>query len=398
MRLLVILSNYPFPPQTGSSIVAFNTLKLLSLRHQITLICPRKLDGEDEFNVLFKKVEFVTEIKVTWLIKWITFLFRVLGGAPPTTSLTFSSSMVEKVRNEVNKSEFDVILLFEMNAIQYCPSSCFDKLAVNIEDPQSIKLHRVAKLSVLPFWRRAVYFVLGNLTSAYEKRTLHKIRTVFLLSSEDINDMHKQGGYKNLAHVPYGAEPVASTKIRPYSDRERVIIISGNMFHPPNVDGVLFFLVSIFPLILRGYPSALLWIVGANPDERIAAAAENFGNQVVITGRVDDLAGYIKRATVSVCPVRLKIGVQTKILEALSWGTPVVTTSAGNSGIGGVSGTHVWVEDDEHMMAQRVCELLCGKNWERMSTAGRKLVTEHFSWEKSTAQLEHHLETIGANS
>jgi glycosyltransferase involved in cell wall biosynthesis len=168
------------------------------------------------------------------------------------------------------------------------------------------------------------------------------------------------------------------------------------MFHLPNVDGALFFLQDIFPLVVRDYPSTVLWIVGADPDVRIRDAATRFGEHVVITGRVKDMSDYLKRAKVSICPVRLKIGVQTKILEALSWGTPVVTTSAGNSGIGGLAGGELWVEDDPSLFAGRVVELLRGKNWDALSKGGRQLASERFSWENSASELEQHIMSIHA--
>ena len=176
-----------------------------------------------------------------------------------------------------------------------------------------------------------------------------------------------------------------------YKARKKTIIFSGNMYHPPNVDGAIFLLKDIFPLIIQQHPHAILWIVGANPDNRIYKAAEKFGDNVVVTGRVENIDDYIKCSTVSICPVRLKIGVQTKILEALSWGTPVVTTSAGNSGINGVTGTHLWVEDTPELIAKRVCDLLKGHDWPKLSKQGRLLVTENFSWKGSVAHLEQHI-------
>jgi glycosyltransferase involved in cell wall biosynthesis len=177
--------------------------------------------------------------------------------------------------------------------------------------------------------------------------------------------------------------------------RERgMIIFSGNMYHGPNVDGALFFLREIYPTILSRYPGATLYIVGSHPDVRVVAAAQAYGPRVVITGRVRDMSEYLARAMVSVCPVRLQIGVQTKVLEALAHGTPVVSTSAGNSGIQGYSGSELWVEDDPLRFAARVISLLEGDGWLAFSERGRKFVAEQFSWERSAAELEIHVEEL----
>jgi glycosyltransferase involved in cell wall biosynthesis len=398
MKLLAVMTHYPFPPLVGSTIVAYNSMKHLSKHHSIDLICLLPMRDRVNPAEFVERLELVTQKKVSRLAMWMRYLLYMLAGTPSSVSAYASNAMKDKVSKIIECGKFDAILLFEMSAIQYCPPSCYSKLIVNIEDPQSIRLYRVAKLPIWSLWQRTKQFVLIRLTACYENRVLPKMAKVLLLSKADIHDMREQKGYGNLEFVSYGVYQMDSAKIVSYENRERVIVFSGSMNHMPNVDGALLLLRDIFPLILRQYPSALLWIVGTEPDNRIYEAAAKFEKQVVITGRVDNMAEYIKHATVSICPVRLKIGVQTKILEALSWGTPVVTTSAGNSGIGGVSGTHLWVEDAPHLLAKRVVELLQGHNWSWLSEEGRKLVAERFTWEGSAAQLDQHLKSLVASN
>ena len=398
MKVLVVMVNYPFPPRTGSSIVAYNSMKYLSKQHRIDLVCLQPLEDLLEPAVFVERVDLVTQKKISQLAKWVRYLSYMLMGEPPSVSAYASRSMKNKVRSEIEGGKYDAILMFEMSAIQYCPYSSFHKLIVNIEDPQSIKLRRMADLPIWSLWQKVKFFASIRLTASYESRHLHKLARVLLLSEADVHDMSKEGSYNNLAHMPYGVDQRDLTEIAGYEDRERTIIFSGSMYHPPNVDGALFLINDILPLILQVHPSATLLIVGADPDDRIFEAAAKFGKQIVITGKVDDIAGYIKRASVSICPVRLKIGVQTKILEALSWGTPVVTTSAGNGGIGGISGTHFWVEDEPLQFAQKVVELLQGRGWATLSEEGRNLVIERFSWEGSVAQLEQQIESVVASN
>jgi glycosyltransferase involved in cell wall biosynthesis len=216
-----------------------------------------------------------------------------------------------------------------------------------------------------------------------------------ILVHDDSTDLRNQLNCSNIGYIPYGIDTHPSDKIIQVKQRtEGMIIFSGNMHHPPNVDGAMFFLQQILPLVLKTYPNAKLWIVGASPDEKIREEARAFGDHVIIPGKVADLSEYIRQAMVSVCPVNLKIGVQTKILEALAWGTPVVTTSAGNSGICGSSGQDLWVEDNPKIFAERVVSLLKVENWEKISGSGRDLAYRKFSWPRSAAILEHLLEKI----
>lgn len=233
----------------------------------------------------------------------------------------------------------------------------------------------------------------------YERQVLPKLAKVLLLSRADVDDMRSKRKLNNLSWVPYAVDQSVNARPLGREDRdEGTIVFSGNMDHLPNVDGALYLLRSVFPLILNLYPSATLKIVGANPSTRILNAATPFKERVIVTGRVPNLADHLRRAVVSVCPVRLKIGVQTKVLEALSWGTPVVTTSAGNSGVEGVSGQHLWVEDDPKSFAGRVVALLNGQHWLNLSQAGKRLVDERFSWNRSVKKLEAQLSFLSTDN
>jgi glycosyltransferase involved in cell wall biosynthesis len=384
MRLLVVMQDYPLPLTTGSKIVAYHSMKYLAKRHSIDFVSFMPEHDTDN-NITF--ITRQTLVSRTDLPVALCIVAKVLGI--PTLAVI---NLRKTVTLMLKQKSYDAVLLFGMTAIQYCPPESYEKLFVNIEDPQSLRFSRIAELSVLSLRQKIQYRVLKYLWARNEARLLPRLAKVFLLSECDKEEMAKLGAYDNLAYLPYGVNINAFEKTFTYEERERAVIFSGNMDHPANVDAALWLLTDIFPCILKACPAVKLWIVGANPDPRIRALASAYGDQVVITGRVDDLKMYIKRATVSICPVRVKIGVQTKILEAMACSTPVVTTSAGNRGINGVSGRELWVEDNPACLAQKVVDLLLAKDWAYLSEQGKKLVETRFTWEASVEQLEQYLE------
>lgn len=206
--------------------------------------------------------------------------------------------------------------------------------------------------------------------------------------------MRARTGLQNIYTVNYGISLSEPKSVLSFNSRDIPIIILGNMFHLPNIVGCLNFLSDVFPIVLESCPSAVLWIVGSNPDKRIVEAAKKFGPHVVITGKVASLLDYLRRAKVSICPVTLAIGVQTKILEALSVGTPVVSTADGNNGIGAVSGHALWVEDDNSLFAKRVTQLLDGLYWDEISSQRYRFVSTQHSWERNVSMLNSHLSSF----
>ena len=390
-----MMTFYPFPPRVGSAVVAYNNIKEISKKYSVYFICLDFAKEPDDFANFVEQIEFVSPKKIPRFIRLFRYVIYYLLGIPFLPTPYMLHKMQMRVRELIESDKFDAILLYDIVAIRYCPPTIYKKVIVNVEDPQSIKIDRMNRLPLWSLWQKVKLFVHARLTERFENRYFPKMAKVLLLSEADIWDMREQGGYNNIGFVSYGVNKRSIEEIVGYEDRtEGMIVYSGSMFHPPNVDGALFFLQHIFPLVLQEYSAAVLWIVGAEPDARIRDAAVCFGEHVIITGRVNDMSEYLRRAKASICPVRLKIGVQTKILEALSWGTPVVTTSAGNSGIGGCSGSELWVEDETSIFASRVVALLRGEGWHRLSEEGRKLVEERFSWERSAMELEKHIVSI----
>jgi O-antigen biosynthesis protein len=80
-----------------------------------------------------------------------------------------------------------------------------------------------------------------------------------------------------------------------------------------------------------------------------------------------------------VVPLRVGAGMKGKVIEALHYGIPLVTTPVGAEGLDGL-GTIVPVSDDEHALAQHLCTLLRDDTqWEERSRKQRVYMEGRFS-------------------
>ena len=392
MKLLVIKATCPFPLNTGGSVVAYNNIRSLAEVADIHLMCFGDPEQTGDLAALVSRLTLLQKKRIGRLRQLARYAIHALRGIPPTVAVHSSSEMRAKVRDAIETENYDAILVYEMSGIQFCPASALPKVIANVEDPQSLKLRKSAVLSTWTRTQRAKMAISAYLTEKYERRLFPKVGRVLLLSERDAAAMRRRIADAKISSIPYGVDKRGPADVLDYSARvPDSIIFSGNMFHPANVDAILHFISAIFPKVLALHPSAQLWIVGADPHVSIVSACSALGRSVVITGKVPDVQQYIRRSVVSICPVRLDIGVQTKVLEALSWGTPVVSTSAGNGGVQGVSGQHLWVEDEPGRFAERVCSLLKGERWDGLSRAGRDFSQTQFSWARSAAELQRHV-------
>jgi glycosyltransferase involved in cell wall biosynthesis len=166
------------------------------------------------------------------------------------------------------------------------------------------------------------------------------------------------------------------------------IVTLGTLHYPPNADGIRWFLNEVYPLVLQDNPHAFLTIIGKNPPQDFLEAAERHSGRVKVTGYVPDLVPYFKKAALMVVPVRAGGGMRVRILEAFSWGMPVVTTTIGVEGISAVAGRDLLVEDTPEGFAAAVVRLLRDPQLQsNLSLQCRKLAEEKYDWQRALSPL-----------
>jgi glycosyltransferase involved in cell wall biosynthesis len=166
----------------------------------------------------------------------------------------------------------------------------------------------------------------------------------------------------------------------------RTVMFFGAINYFPNVDGLLYLLREVWPLVEKSHPQARLKIVGQHPTPEILAFR---GPRVEVTGKVEDLRPHLSSAAVTVVPLRVGGGTRFKILEAMSMGRPVVSTSLGAEGISAEPGKDILLADDAASFAAAVGRVLDGPALaSQLGTRGRALVEKQYSWEAASGRLE----------
>jgi GT2 family glycosyltransferase len=148
-----------------------------------------------------------------------------------------------------------------------------------------------------------------------------------------------------------------------YFDNERAVVNSkqllfvGGFGHPPNKDGLEWFLKDIYPFILERHPTCKLTVIGSNcPDEIKQLESEN----LAILGYVSEqeLINAYSDARVAIVPLRYGAGVKGKVIESMKYGVPVVTTSIGAEGLPSDPADFLAVADDAEMFIRELNALL----------------------------------------
>ena len=169
---------------------------------------------------------------------------------------------------------------------------------------------------------------------------------------------------------------------------EPCLLFTGTMNYFPNSDAAIYFCREIFPRIREHHPKATFYIVGNHPTDQVRRLAAQDG--VMITGYVPDVRPYFGKASVFVAPLRAGSGIQTKNLEAMAMGVPVVTSSIGAMGLEADIGKELLVADTPEAFAEHVIQLMNNKDLrDKLAQAARKRVETNYSWQAIGDRLKH---------
>ncbi len=132
------------------------------------------------------------------------------------------------------------------------------------------------------------------------------------------------------------------------------ILFVGGFGHPPNEDAVLWFAKEVYPLITKKQDIPF-YIVGSNATDAVKRLNSK---NVIVRGFVteEELKELYDTCKLVVVPLRYGAGVKGKVVEALYYGTPMVTTTVGIEGIKGAE-EFMEVADEPEEFAQKVLTL-----------------------------------------
>jgi glycosyltransferase involved in cell wall biosynthesis len=174
-----------------------------------------------------------------------------------------------------------------------------------------------------------------------------------------------------FAYEPLAFEVGASLEHR------RNVLFVGGFAHAPNEDAAIWFAKNVWPIVHRECPEHRLCLVGADPSDTVAALGRT---DVLVTAHIPEheLVAYYHSARVAVAPLRFGAGVKGKVLEAMRYGVPCVTTSIGAQGL--EDAHFLRVSDDVEETARMVIALLRDDEaWMQAAHAGLAFIEERYS-------------------
>ena len=208
----------------------------------------------------------------------------------------------------------------------------------------------------------------------FERRAVLGADLAFAYSQADLERYRRLVPGGRWAATRNGTHAAAITPT-PVPEPPAVLLL-GSLGYAPNVQGLYWFLDRVLPLLPPGLPVTVAGSrAPAEVRRRLARAPVRFEDSP------DDVAPLYAAHAISVVPVFQGSGTRGKILEALAYERAVVTTTPGVSGLELAEGEGYVVADDAEAFASLLARLASAPG-ERAALArrGRAAVLERYDW------------------
>jgi len=384
MRILYLTSRLPYPPYKGDKLRAYHQIKYLSRRHSVTLCS--FIESKDELSYIEELEKYCESVETILLKPYFSYLnafFYAFSWIPLQVGYYHSKKMKKKIDELLEREQFDIIHTQLVRMTPYTKDHGKSPKVLDMVDTLSLNMKRRLereKLHMKPLLRleyRKLQKYEADICRAFDK---------VIVCSESNKQFLSYNG--NVTVCPNGVDTDFFYFTESTEGSSSDLCFLGNMGYFPNVDAVLFFVKKIFPLVKKKISDVKFYIVGINPPGCIRNLARKY-QDIIVTGFVEDVRSYLKRAAVAVYPIRSGSGIQNKVLEAMASGTPVVATPYALEGIQVNPEEHAIMADKPAEFASRVVGLLTDAGLRRhLATNARRLVEDVYDWDAYGRELE----------
>jgi len=200
-----------------------------------------------------------------------------------------------------------------------------------------------------------------------------------------------------LYYLPFMVTKLPDSSNFPEFEQRTNFMTIGNLLHGPNVDSVLYLKKEIWPLIKKQLPQAELYIYGNYAPQHILEL-HNQKQGFYIMGWADSVAHVMQKARVCLAPLRFGAGLKGKLLDAMLYGTPGVTTSIGAEGMYGDLPMPGVIADTPERFAEHSVAIYSNKiKWQENAQRGVEIIKERYNSKAISRDFMTRLDALKTN-
>ncbi|TPV35747.1 glycosyltransferase family 4 protein [Paucihalobacter ruber] len=398
-KLLHIIPYDQFvPPRNGGALRCYHLCVELSKYYEVTLltyqdkttITDAHFLGIEVLNPVYnikRQKDLVSKIEQALQYRWYQ---RSLKGPAEAAVLAFYPLIKKLTKTQ----EFDVVLMEHLSSMQ------LGKL-IKKHFPKALRIIDQHNIDHLLF---AQNHHLDN--PANQKRFNHIKQQESLIyayadyflacSQQDVVGLVLLNNQKiNGIVVPNGTEErQIDLKHKDFSKPH--LLFCGSLDYEPNKNGLLWFFNNIWPVLKTKIKHIKLTVIGRNGHHEDYIPLKQ-DPQIEFIGEVEDVALYYQKSTIAIAPLLEGSGTRLKILEAMSFGVPVVSTTIGADGIEYTHNNDILIADTVEQFSDTITSSFETKSIYDIQQNALDLIQKKYLWPVIVKKLVDELMKLNKN-
>ncbi len=366
----------------------YHLIKLLSKKHQITLISLIKDDKEKEYlpeiEKYCDKVMVFKRPKSPWTFR--NLFLTAVSFNPLVVIRNLSFEERSAIKKELNTKKYDVIHAETFYVMPHIPKTNVPIVLVEPTIEFSVYQHYVD--NEVPFFLKPIYLFDVVKLKFWEKYYWKRASRLFAVSEEDRKIMKDEIPGIEVGVIPNGVDVGYFEGKRVDKKDPPRILYHGDYKWMQNVEAVNILIQEVWPVVKNQIKGVKLWVSGRNVPEKIIEFSKK-DKDIEISESLKDNRDAYKAASVLVTPIMSPGGTRLKVLEAMASGLPVVSTPVGVAGLKVIPGIQALVSKDVNEIAKMTIKILRNKLLaKKIADEGKSFVAANFDWHSIVARLD----------
>lgn len=389
LRVLLLMNRVPWPAKDGGTLAHYNLYKgLADAGCKVTLAALNTSKHFTDTNNLPPAFTRLGELHTAFIdnrVKPIAAFLNLFSDKSYHVERFISSDFKNKLIELLKQQAFDLIIADGLFMAPYIAT-----IRQHSKVPVWLREHNVeyriwetlANQTTNPL-KKWYITLLAKRLKRFEQEAVNRFDALITLTQDDEQGMRLLGCTKPILVAPVGMvfnQSVSKIQPLPLS-----VFHLGAMDWQPNQQAMLWFIKEVWPMVTAVMPDAVFYMAGKSMP---ASFKQYQSKSIKVVGEVDDASVFMLGRQVMIVPLFAGSGIRVKILEGMSLGKAIVTTSLGGQGIQAEHGKHLLVADDAATFAKAILMLLADKGAvETMGKNAQQLAFEVYDNNKVTEKL-----------
>jgi polysaccharide biosynthesis protein PslH len=359
MKILQLCNKVPFPSKDGGSIAIANLTQgmaqldnevhVLAMNTKKHFVSPSDDLNPDKKNIKLFYVYVNTQPRPIRMVS--NFLF---SGFPYNAQRFISADYTRRLKSLLTEYKYDIIQLEGLYLFPYIrvirkySTARISYRAHNIENEIWYRL-----ASDTAFYKRIYLKNLAGRIETLENKMLKSVDMVLPISAIDARKIKAIYPDVNFHVVPSG---INTNLVNNNTNFSKDIYFIGSLDWLPNREGILWFLDKVWKRLHHKWPSLQLHIAGRNAP--LNFLKNHSYENVIFHGEVESSGEFMQKFGIMIVPLFAGSGMRVKIIEAMAYGKPVISTSIGAEGIEVTHNENILIANSEKEFTEETGKLL----------------------------------------